>query len=68
MINQILSNFGVNWPKFFAQLSLFLFVYFILNNAFRPIFKIFTEARLKRIEERASMLGKSRNNFYKTGE
>jgi len=51
MITQILSNFGVTWPKFIAQLFLFLIAYFVLNRyAFTPILKILEERR-RRIEE-----------------
>ena len=51
MITQILSNFGVTWPKFFAQLVLFLFALYVLSRyAFGPILKILEERR-KRIEE-----------------
>lgn len=47
----ILSQFGVDWPHFIAQLILFLIVYFVLNRyAFAPLLKILEERR-KRIEE-----------------
>jgi F-type H+-transporting ATPase subunit b len=51
MITQILTNFGVTWPKFIAQLVLFLIAYFVLSRyAFGPILKLLAERR-KRIEE-----------------
>jgi F-type H+-transporting ATPase subunit b len=51
MIEQICSNFGVNWPKFIAQIVLFLIAFFVLSRfAFKPILTILEERR-KRIEE-----------------
>jgi F-type H+-transporting ATPase subunit b len=51
MITQILSNFGVTWPKFIAQLILFIIAFFVLSRyAFDPILRILEERR-KRIEE-----------------
>lgn len=51
ILDQIGSNFGVTWPKFIAQLILFLIAYFVLSRyAFGPIMKILEERR-KRIEE-----------------
>ena len=51
MIEQICSNFHVTWPKFIAQLVLFLIAFFVLSRyAFGPILKILEERR-KRIEE-----------------
>ena len=51
MITEILTQFGVSWPKFIAQLVLFGIVYFVLNRfAFGPILKVLEERR-KRIEE-----------------
>ncbi|HEY5741045.1 MAG TPA: F0F1 ATP synthase subunit B [Terrimicrobiaceae bacterium] len=50
-ITQIFSNFGVTWPKFIAQVILFLLVYWVLNTyAFGPIIKMLNERR-RRIEE-----------------
>jgi F-type H+-transporting ATPase subunit b len=50
-LNQIFTTFGVTWPKFIAQLILFLIVYFVLSKyAFGPIIKMFQERR-NRIEE-----------------
>lgn len=51
VIQQILKNFGVEWPKFLAQLILFIFVYISLSKfAFKPIIAMLEERR-KRIEE-----------------
>jgi F-type H+-transporting ATPase subunit b len=51
ILDQIGSSFGVTWPKFIAQLILFLIAYFVLSKyAFAPIMKILEERR-KRIEE-----------------
>ena len=50
-IGEILSNLGVTWPKFIAQIIIFLLVYTILKKfAFGPITAILEERR-KRIEE-----------------
>jgi len=51
VIHQILSQFGVEWPKFIAQLILFIIVYLILSKfAFKPIIDMLEERR-KKIEE-----------------
>ena len=51
VITQIFSNFGVTWPKFIAQIILFLVVYWVLNKyAFGPVLKMLGERR-RRIEE-----------------
>ena len=51
VITQIFSNFGVTWPKFIAQIILFLVVYWVLNRyAFGPVLKMLNERR-RRIEE-----------------
>ena len=51
VITQIFSNFGVTWPKFIAQVVLFLVVYWVLNKyAFGPVIKMLAERR-RRIEE-----------------
>ena len=51
VITQIFSNFGVTWPKFIAQIILFLVVYWVLNKyAFGPVLKMLNERR-RRIEE-----------------
>ncbi len=48
---QLLTQFGVNWPKFIAQVILFLIVYMILKKfAFAPVIAIFEERR-RTIEE-----------------
>ncbi len=50
-ITQIFTTFGVTWPKFIAQVILFLTVYGILSKfAFGPIIKMLEERR-RRIEE-----------------
>ena len=50
-ITQLLDTFGVTWPKFIAQIILFLVVYWVLNKyAFGPVLKMLTERR-RRIEE-----------------
>jgi len=51
VIHQILTQFGVEWPKFIAQLILFIIVYIVLSKfAFGPIVAMLEERR-KRIEE-----------------
>lgn len=50
-ILEILKTFGVEWPKFLAQLILFISVYTVLSKfAFKPIIAMLEERR-KRIEE-----------------
>jgi len=50
-VQQLLHTFGVNAPKFIAQVILFLTVYLILKKfAFAPVLSIFEERR-KAIEE-----------------
>jgi F-type H+-transporting ATPase subunit b len=51
VVTEIFTNFGVAWPKFIAQVILFLLVYWVLNTyAFGPILKMLNERR-RRIEE-----------------
>ncbi len=51
VITQIFTNFGVTWPKFIAQVILFLVVYWVLNKyAFGPVIRMLHERR-RRIEE-----------------
>jgi len=51
VITDLLSNFGVTWPKFIAQCILFIFVYWVLNKyAFGPIVNVLAERR-RRIAE-----------------
>ncbi|MCE9543211.1 MAG: F0F1 ATP synthase subunit B [Verrucomicrobia bacterium] len=51
ILDQIGTSFGVTWPKFIAQLVLFLIAYFVLSRyAFGPIMNILEERR-KRVEE-----------------
>lgn len=50
-ITQLLTNFGVTWSKFGAQVILFIIVYVILSKfAFGPILAMLNERR-RRIEE-----------------
>jgi len=50
-MQDLLNTFGLEWPKFLAQLILFIIVYFILKKfAFGPIIAMLEERR-KRIEE-----------------
>ena len=50
-LTQIFSTFGVTWPKFIAQVILFVIVYLILKKfAFGPVVAMFEERR-RRIEE-----------------
>lgn len=51
LLADILGNFGVTWPKFIAQVILFLIVYGILSKfAFGPIAAMLEERR-RRIDE-----------------
>jgi F-type H+-transporting ATPase subunit b len=51
VVTEIFSNFGITWPKFIAQVILFLVVYWVLNKyAFGPVLKMLQERR-RRIEE-----------------
>ena len=53
-VTQLFTQFGVTWPKFLAQVILFLTVYLILKKfAFGPIIAIFEERR-KTIEDAQS--------------
>jgi F-type H+-transporting ATPase subunit b len=50
-MQDLLNTFGLEWPKFLAQLILFIIVYFVLKKfAFGPIIAMLEERR-KRIEE-----------------
>src|SRR3984893_15972314 len=50
-MKELLDTFGLEWPKFLAQLILFIIVYFVLKKcAFGPIIAMLEERR-KRIEE-----------------
>jgi F-type H+-transporting ATPase subunit b len=50
-INNLMAQFGVAWPKLFAQILIFLTLYITLNKfAFGPIIKVLEERR-RRIEE-----------------
>jgi F-type H+-transporting ATPase subunit b len=51
IITKLFQDFGVTWPKFIAQVILFLIVYGVLSKfAFGPILKVLNERR-RRIEE-----------------
>lgn len=51
VLTNLLSEFGVNWPKFLSQVILFGIVYLLLSKfAFKPVLGILEERR-KRIEE-----------------
>ncbi len=50
-VNALLEQFGFDWPKFIAQIILFLIVYGVLSKfAFGPIITMLEERR-RRIEE-----------------
>ena len=50
-ITQLIDTFGVTWPKFLAQVFLFIVVYLILSKfAFGPVLAMLNERR-SRIEE-----------------
>ena len=50
-MQEIVNTFGLEWPKFLAQLILFIVVYFVLKKfAFGPIIAML-EDRRKKIEE-----------------
>jgi F-type H+-transporting ATPase subunit b len=50
-MSEILQNFGVEWPKFAAQVLLFMIVFYVLSRfAFKPIVAMLEERR-RRIEE-----------------
>jgi F-type H+-transporting ATPase subunit b len=62
-MDQLLTQFGVAWPKFLAQVILFLIVYAILRKfAFGPIIAIF-EQRRRTIEEGQSNAEKIRRQL-----
>lgn len=51
ILNTVFTTFGVTWPKFIAQIILFLIVYLVLSRfAFGPIIKVLEERR-RLIEE-----------------
>jgi F-type H+-transporting ATPase subunit b len=50
-MQELFTTFGLEWPKFLAQLILFIIVYFVLKKfAFGPIIAMLEERR-KKIEE-----------------
>jgi F-type H+-transporting ATPase subunit b len=50
-MQELVNTFGLEWPKFLAQLILFIVVYFVLKKfAFGPIITMLEERR-KKIEE-----------------
>jgi F-type H+-transporting ATPase subunit b len=57
-LQQIFDAFGVTWPKFLAQVILFLIVYVVLSKfAFGPIVKM--------LEERRRLIEEGQNNAEK---
>ena len=55
ILQNILKNFGVEWPLFIAQLVVFSIVYFILKKyAFGPIVAVLEQRRLKIVEAMAN--------------
>jgi F-type H+-transporting ATPase subunit b len=57
-IDQLVHQFGLAWPKFIAQVVIFLAVYFVLNRfAFGPILAML-DARKKRIADGEAKLEK----------
>ncbi len=47
-LTEILNQFGVQWPKFLAQIILFLIVYIVLSKfAFKPVITMLEERRLR---------------------
>ena len=60
-INDILTQFGVEWPKFLAQMLLFLIVYLILKKfAFGPVLTL--------LEERRARIAEGEENLVKIKE
>ncbi len=58
VLQQIFDTFGVTWPKFLAQVILFLIVYVVLSKyAFGPIVKM--------LEERRRLIEEGQNNAEK---
>ena len=63
VIKDILGQFGVEWPKFLAQMLLFLIVYLILKkHAFGPVLGILEERR-QRIAEGEENLKKIKSDL-----
>jgi F-type H+-transporting ATPase subunit b len=57
-MEQLVHQFGLAWPKFLAQIAIFIAVYFVLNRyAFGPILAML-EARRKRIADGEAKLEK----------
>ena len=57
-MEQFVTQFGLAWPKFFAQIIIFLAVYFVLNKfAFGPILAML-ELRKQRIADGEAKLEK----------
>ncbi len=55
ILQNILKNFGVEWPLFIAQLVVFTVVYLILKKfAFGPIVNVLEQRRLKIVEAMAN--------------
>jgi F-type H+-transporting ATPase subunit b len=56
VIKDILGQFGVTWPKFLAQMLLFLIVYLILKKfAFGPVLGVLEERRQRIVEGEESL-------------
>jgi F-type H+-transporting ATPase subunit b len=54
-MSEILTNFGVNWPAFFAQAIAFGLVLFVLQRyAFKPIIAVLEERRRRIAEGQAN--------------
>lgn len=64
----ILKTFGLDWPKFLAQVIIVLVVYFILSKyAFGPVLAML-EARRRRIAEGEANLEKIKSEMDKAEE
>ncbi len=61
MFEQIAYKFGLAWPKFFAQIIIFLIVFWVLRKfAFGPIMKM--------LEERRQRIAEGEENLKKIAE
>ena len=66
VIIQLLTDFGVTWPKFLAQVFLFLTVYAVLRKfAFGPVVDMF-EKRRRLIEEGQANAEKIKSELART--
>ncbi|MEX2580806.1 MAG: F0F1 ATP synthase subunit B [Verrucomicrobiales bacterium] len=67
-MGDILTTFGLTWPKFISQVIIVLIVYFILSKyAFGPVLAML-EARRRRIEEGEANLKKIEAEMAKAEE